>query len=192
MLPISAPRLVVVALAVLAIACGDPTKPKPTFLSTAASYTLYPLDGAPPNTPNAISFLGGATRASGSFQFDVALDLDASGKVLIFPVRLLGGTIAGTLKRVGLQAVPGTFDALREVPAKGYDTLTAQVVSPGTVLAVELQDAAACQFSLGGTFLYAKLVVDSVNFAQRHLFARTVVDPNCGYRMVVRDSLPTF
>ena len=119
MLPISAPRLVVVALAVLAIACGDPTKPKPTFLSTAASYTLYPLDGAPPNTPNAISFLGGATRASGSFQFDVALDLDASGKVLIFPVRLLGGTIAGTLKRVGLQAVPGTFDALREVPAKG-------------------------------------------------------------------------
>ena len=191
MLPIRVQRLVVVALAVVAIACGNPTKPKPTYLSTANAYTLYPLQGAPAATPNAISFLGGATRASGTFQFDVALDLDSTGKkAVVYPVRLLGGTIAGVLKRVGIQSVTGSFDALRVVPDKGYDTLTAQVVSPGTVLAVELQDVATCQFSLGGSFIYAKFVVDSINSTTRRLYARSVVDPNCGYREVVQDSLP--
>lgn len=190
MLPIRVLRLVVVALAVVAIACGDPTKPKPTFLSSANAYTLYPLQGSPPATNNAILFLGGATRASGSFQFDVALDLDATGKAVVYPVRLLAGTIAGTVKRVGLQPVAGSFSALQIVPDKGYDTLTAQVVSPGTVLAVELQDVGTCQFSRGGSLIYAKFVVDSINATSRRIFARAVVDPNCGYREVVQDSLP--
>jgi hypothetical protein len=38
--------------------------------------------------------------------------------------------------------------------------------------------------------LYAKLTVDSVNTASRRLYARTVFDPNCGYRSVVPDSIP--
>jgi hypothetical protein len=34
--------------------------------------------------------------------------------------------------------------------------------------------------------------VDSVNLAARKLYARTVTDPNCGYRSVVPDSIPQF
>jgi hypothetical protein len=92
---------------------------------------------------------------------------------------------------VGLQVVPGTFDALREAPATGYDTLAVQTVAPGAVLAVELLDNNFCLYSLGGQMLYAKLVVDSVNVGTRRLFARSVIDPNCGYRSVVPDSLPS-
>jgi len=33
--------------------------------------------------------------------------------------------------------------------------------------------------------------VDSVNAATRQIYARAVVDPNCGYRGLVADSVPT-
>jgi hypothetical protein len=48
----------------------------------------------------------------------------------------------------------------------------------------------ACVYSLGGQLVYAKLTVDSIDVATRRLFARTVFDPNCGYRSVVPDSIP--
>jgi hypothetical protein len=89
--------------------------------------------------------------------------------------------------------VSGTFESVREVPSTGYDTLSIKTVSPGTVLAVELRDQNAC-FSysyITSQFLYAKLVVDSVNTTSRKLYVRTVVDPNCGYLSVVPDSVPT-
>ena len=174
-------RIVVVALAVLAVACGDPTKPKATYSNAPSSYALYAFTGAPVNAATAISFLGGAARADANFAFDVAFDLDASGRPVIYPV-----------KRVGLQTVAGTFDAVREAPATGYDTLSAKTINVGDVLAVEMLDLNTCAYSLGGQTLYAKLTVDSVNVASRRLYARTVLDPNCGYRSVVPDSIPTF
>jgi hypothetical protein len=90
----------------------------------------------------------------------------------------------------------GAFNELREVPSTGYDTLHAKTVAPGAVLAVELVDPTACYSSYNLTILtsqliYAKLVVDSVDVAGRRLFVRAVVDPNCGYRQVVADSIPT-
>jgi hypothetical protein len=86
--------------------------------------------------------------------------------------------------------VSGAFDTVREAPETGYDTLSAQTVNVGDVLAVELLDLNTCAFSLGGQILYAKLTVDSVNAGARKLYARTVIDPNCGYRSVIPDSIP--
>jgi hypothetical protein len=191
MLPTRLLRVAVVALAVVAAACGDPTKPKATYPSTLNSYTLYPVTGAPANVPTAISFLSGATRADSRFAFDVAFDLSPTGAVDVYPVRLIGGALAGTLKRVGMQTVTGTFDSITQVPSSGYDTLSVQTVTPGTVLAVEILDVNACYTSLGGQTLYAKMVVDSVLSASRRIYARTVVDLNCGYYQVVADSIPT-
>jgi hypothetical protein len=190
MLPTRPPRVVVVALAVLAVACGDPTKPKAIYANAPSSYALYAFTGAPVNAATAINFLGGAARADASFAFDVAFDLDASGKPVIYPVRAIASDLAGSVKRVGLQVVSGTFESVREAPETGYDTLSAQTVNPGTVLAVELLDLSTCLYSLGGQTLFAKLTVDSVNATTRRLYARTVVDPNCGYRSVVPDSIP--
>lgn len=187
-------RLAIVAFAVLAVACGDPTRAKATYANALAAYTLYALTGTSAVTPNALNFFGGSTRVSASFTFDVALDLDATGKVVVYPVRALAGALAGTLKRVGLQAVPGNFDTIREVPASGYDTVSVRTITPGTVLAVELRDPSYCYSAISlisSQLLYAKFVVDSVNLTTRKMYTRVVVDPNCGYRMVVPDSVPT-
>jgi hypothetical protein len=192
-------RVAMLALAVLFAACSDPTKPTAYLANTLSSYTIYPFTGAPVTAATAIYFLGGPTRATSSFAFDVAFDLDASGRTLVYPVRNVGGALANlqqaylglsSLPRVGLQIVPGTFDALTQVPTTGYDTLNVQTLAPGAVMAVNVLDA-TCALSLAGTTISAKMTVDSVNATARKIYLRTVVDPNCGYTSVVPSVVPT-
>ena len=188
-------RVALVVLAPCGVACGNPTLAKATYASGLATSTIYALTGAPAVVPTALSFLSGPSHATAAFSFDVAFDLDASNRTVVMPVRTLGGALAGTLKRVGLQVVPGTFESVLEVPATGYDTLGVKTIAPGAVLAVELQDGTACYSSYNLTvitsqIIYAKLVVDSVDAATRRIFTRSVVDPNCGYRGVVPDLVP--
>ena len=196
MMPTRLLRVALVALAVLGVACGDPTLAKATYASGLASSTVYALTGAPATVPTSLSFLTGVKHADASFAFDIAFDLDSSNRAIILPVRVVAGAVAGTKKRVGLQVMSGGFDALTEVPNTGYDTLNAKTVVPGAVLAVELVDPTACYSSYNLTILtsqliYAKLVVDSIDAPARRLFVRTVVDPNCGYRQVRPDTVPT-
>lgn len=192
MLPTRLLRVAAVALAVLAVACGDPTRATATSANMLLSLNVYALTGSPPSTPNAVALFGGLRRADATFDFDLAFDLDASGKVVLYPVRALAGTLAGSLSsRIGLQVVSGTFEALREAPTGIYDTLTVRTISPGTVVAIEVVDQRGqCRFSFGGQFQYAKLVVDSVNVPTRRVYFRTVTDPNCGYRSLVPDEIP--
>jgi len=185
-------RVAFVACAVLAVACGDITRQKATYTTALSSFSVFTLTGTPLAEPNALSFLGGVTRATSSFGFDVAFDIDSSGKVVVYPVRSVAGAAAGTPKRVGLQIVPGGFDALREAPLTGYDTVGTQRLSAGTALAVELRDPTAC-FSynlVSSQLLYGKLVIDSAFAGTRHIYGRVVIDPNCGYRGLVPDSIP--
>lgn len=196
MLPTRSSRVlfVVATLALAAVACNA-TATKATRPSVLRSYNLFALSGAPANTATAISFLGGESVANSAFAFDVAVDIDAAGTTRLFPVRLLGSSLAniavgGTLKRVGLQSVGGGFESLREAPTTGYDTLGAQVVQPGSVVAVQLLESAYCVYDLRGTTIYGKLVIDSIRTAQRRVFARSIVDPNCGFRELVADSIP--
>jgi hypothetical protein len=196
MLPTRYLRVAVVAFAVLTVACGDLSRPKATYANMLTSYTFYGLTNAPATAPNALNFLGGpvgGTHANASFLFDVAFDIDPTGRAIIYPVRSIAGSLVGTTKRVGMQTLSTSFDATTIVPQTGYDTVSVKTVSPGTVVAVELRDATACfSYSLvSSQFLYAKLVVDSVNTGTKKIYARTVVDLNCGYFSVVPDSVPT-
>jgi hypothetical protein len=195
MLPTRPARGAIVAFALLGVACGDPTLAKATYASALAVTTVYALTGAQSYVPTAFTFLSGPTHATATFAFDVAFDLDANNRTVVMPVRVLGGALAGTLKRVGMQTIPGSFDSVQEVPLTGYDTLSVQTIVPGAVLAVELQDAVSCVASynlnvLTSQLIYAKLVVDSVDASTRRIFTRSVVDPNCGYRGVMPDSVP--
>ena len=52
--------------------------------------------------------------------------------------------------------------------------------------------ALACVYSLQGSAMYAKFVVDSVDLPGRRLFVRHVIDGNCGFKSLVPDSIPTF
>jgi len=195
MLPTRLLRIVAVALATVVVACGDPTRPRATTPNLLLSYSVHGLTGAPAATANAINMYIGPTRADASFDFDVALDLDPAGKILVYPVRAIAGPLAGFVpSRVGLQVVSGTFESVREAPENGYDTLAVQTIAPGTVMTVELVDQVSglCVFSLNGSSTYAKFVVDSVNAATRRFYLRSVADANCGYRSLVADSIPTF
>ena len=195
MLPNRLLRVVAVALATLVVACGDPTRPRATTPNLLLSYWVQGLTGAPAASPNALNMYSGPTRADASFDFDVALDLDATGKILVYPVRAVAGPLAGFVpSRVGLQVVSGSFESVREAPERGYDTLTVQTIAPGTVMVVELVDliSGLCIYSLNGSSTYAKFVVDSVNVALRRFYLRSVADANCGYRSLVPDSIPTF
>jgi hypothetical protein len=195
MLPTRLLRVVAVALATVIVACGDPTRPRATTPNLLLSYWVHALTGAPPATPNAINLYAGPTRADASFGFDVALDLDPEGKILVYPVRAIAGPLAGFVPtRVGLQTLSGSFESVREAPETGYDTLSVRTISPGTVVAVELVDLVSglCVYSLNGSSTYAKFVVDSVNTTTRRFYLRSVADANCGYRSLVPDSIPTF
>jgi hypothetical protein len=193
MLPIRHLRIAAVTLAAAIVACGDVTRPKATTANVELTYSLYPLTNAPAAVVNAVSFFSGPTRADASFSFDVAFDVDPGGKVLVYPVRSLAGTLAGPLAtRVGLQLVPGSYESLREAPETGYDTITVKPITAGQVVAVELIDQASgqCFYSLGGQKTYAKFVVDSIG-ASRRLYLRSVLDLNCGYRSLVPNEIPT-
>ena len=195
MLPTRLMRVVVVALATVLVACGDPTRPKATTVNLLLQYSVYGLTGAPPATANAMNLFIGPSRADATFNFDVALDLDASGKILVYPVRAIAGPLAGLVPtRVGLQTISGSFESVREAPDRGYDTLNVKSIAPGTVVVVELVDLVQglCIYSLNGSSTYAKFVVDSVNTSTRRFYVRSVGDANCGYRSLVPDSIPTF
>jgi hypothetical protein len=188
-------RVVAVALATVAVACGDPTRPKATIVNLGLSYSIYGLSGAPPATANAMNLFVGPSRADASFDFDVALDLDPSGKILVYPVRSIAGPLAGLVPtRVGLQTVSGSFESVRVAPDRGYDTLTVRTITPGTTVVAELVDLVSgiCIYSLVGSQQYAKFVVDSVIPATRKFYVRSVGDANCGYKSLVPDSIPTF
>jgi hypothetical protein len=195
MLKIRLLRVVAVALATVAVACGDPTRPKATIVNLSLSYSLYGLSGAPPATANAVNLFTGPSRADASFDFDVALDLDPSGKILVYPVRAIAGPLAGLVPtRVGLQTVSGPFESVRVAPDRGYDTLSVRTITPGTTVVAELVDLVTglCLYSLVGSQQYAKFVVDSVTPSTKKFYVRSVGDANCGYKSLVPDSIPTF
>jgi hypothetical protein len=195
MLKIRLLRVVAVALATVAVACGDPTRPKATIVNLSLSYSLYGLSGAPPATANAVNLFTGPSRADASFDFDVALDLDPSGKILVYPVRAIAGPLAGLVPtRVGLQTVSGPFESVRVAPDRGYDTLSVRTITPGTTVVAELVDLVTglCLYSLVGSQQYAKFVVDSVVPSTKKFYVRSVGDANCGYKSLVPDSIPTF
>src|SRR6476469_8517239 len=103
----------VVAVATLAVACGDLTRPKASTPNLELDYSVYSLTGTPVGVTNAINFFAGPARVDAAFGFDVALDLDPTGKILVYPVRAIAGPLAGTIPtRVGLQTIPGTFESV--------------------------------------------------------------------------------
>ena len=118
------------------------------------------------------------------------------GKLLVYPVRAIAGPIAG--HHPDARRSPDSDRHLRvasrTAPATGYDTISVKTSAPGTVMAVELiqQTSLSCVYSLNGSAMYAKFVVDSVNLPSRRLFVRHVIDGNCGFRSLVPDSIPTF
>ena len=89
MLPTRLPRVAVVALATLAIACGDLTRPKASTPNLQLNYSVYAMTGVPVGVTNAINFFAGPARVDAAFSFDVTLDIDPSGKIFVYQSAVL-------------------------------------------------------------------------------------------------------
>src|SRR6266550_7283291 len=179
-LAVLAAMFVVVALS----ACSNPTNLRASLPTSVDTLSVFALSGTPPSYPSGISIVAGqAVRVDGFANFDVALDIDAAGNPIIYPVKLVVSSPGGS-RVVGLQKVSGSLETVLEDPKDGVETESALVMAPGEVVVVQSAHNTSsdlCVFAINPN-IYAKIAVDSVNLASRTLYLRMGLDPNCGFR----------
>lgn len=173
-------RLAILGTALsLTAACGEPRRlpaQEPVF---SRSLTVYALSSSSIDLPSAISFPAlFAVRASGVFDYEVAFDIDASGKAVAYPLALIAAEEAN-VRRVGLLKVEESFAEVTSAPRTGYVYDQAVVVAPGEVVVVESEIPCSYPYP---PVVFSKFVVDSVNVTTRAIHISAVTDPSCGFR----------
>jgi hypothetical protein len=176
--------LAAMSVAVVLNACGDPTSLKATSLTTVDTLSVFALSGSPPLYPSGVSVLvGQPVPVDGFAIFDVALDVNAAGNAVVYPPKLVVNSLAGP-RLVGLLKIAGSFESVLEAPKTGFVTDASVVLAPGETVVIQSAHSGSgdiCQFALT-PYIYAKITLDSVNVANRILYLRMGVDPNCGFR----------
>lgn len=173
--------LIAAAIGAGALACGDFTGVPASLPTHTDSGTVYAINGAPAGAPTALHiFTAQLVPADANFLFDIAFDIDSSGKVVYMPQRVVASSLAST-HSVGLRTLPDSFGAINSAPKSGYRADTSLVTAPNVVVLAQSNDFNTCGVSLTGSSIYAKIVVTSVDLATRQLKLRYTVDPNCGF-----------
>jgi hypothetical protein len=166
--------------AIAAAACDDPFAPTATTAVRTDSFIVYSVSQTPVNAPSAFNIVFFTPlRLEPTYGFDLVFDLDASGKVVIIPVRLVGGALTAT-RVVGLRRITTDYDQLTIAPTSGYvyDSTMTLAMREGAV--VQLQSS-LCQYQVSQT-VYAKMRILSVDVAKRLIGFEITYDPNCGFR----------
>jgi hypothetical protein len=184
--PVPARGLALVTLlgaTLIASACGDLTATKAQYENSNLTFTVHALSGSPLNYSSGLSFTSqSVTLVDGGFNFDVAFDLTSTGRVVLYPVRLVGSNPGGNVA-VGLQPIAGAYENILEAPKTGYNTDSVTVVMVGqTVISQTTSTFCAGTFT---PYAYAKTVIDSIRPGTRELFGRTTINQNCGFRSLV-------
>jgi len=170
-------------------ACEDPFKLKATDENQSQPFVVHALSGSQLAYVTALFFpVKQVARVDGAFAFDVAFDLNTAGDIVLLPVGLVGQSPGGN-RRVGIQRTTTAYDAVGEAPTSGYAVDTATVIKRGETAVVQAQES-LCAASLA-PYLYAKIVVDSVDLAQRTIVGRVTINTNCGFRSLAK-GLPGF
>jgi hypothetical protein len=179
------PTILAAAAAVLCAGCGALSAPKAQFPNTATDITVYALNGAPASTPAGINFLTGSPVAvDNNLQFNVALDIDSAGQIVVYPARQVANGLSSVI-RIGLQKISTPYDSYTIATKNGYTPDSTLVVPVGTTVGINVYDTSTCTvYSLGSSY-YGKFVVDSINPSLRAMYVRLVSDPNCGYVSLV-------
>jgi len=175
-------RVALSLLAVALVGCDDDTRFPAQFDNRFYNISVGAMNGTPLSEPAALSTYDTfIVRLDGSYNFDVAFDLDGAGRPVIVPQPLVG-TASGSSRPVGLQRMGRDFAAVTIAPRSRSDWVldSAMTVAIGEVIAVQSRPT-PCNFDFE-PFLYSKLKVDSVNTTTRKLYVTVVTNPNCGYR----------
>jgi hypothetical protein len=188
--------LALFACAITAASCGDPFAVQAPFQTVTDSFAISALTRTP-GSARALWRIGQFRRyrldSIGS-QFDLGFDLDATGRIVVYPARTITVPPPGTLAAppiVALQASSTTYADADRAPETGYITDTAVVVTRGQTVFVRSTSDVCLQQTTGGTLLYAKFVVDSVNPVTREFLVRTTIQPSCNFRSFAT-GIPTF
>jgi hypothetical protein len=180
-----------VACAALAGACTGITTVAGTTQNATQPFFVHALTGSPLAGSTAIAFPGRAvTRVDGTFNFDVAFDINSAGFVVLLPPELVGQNPTGN-RLVGIIAGIGTYDDIVEAPLSGYTVDSVTVVHQGQAVAVQAQEPLCTTSNPSAPYLYAKLVIDSVDYVGRGIYGRAMIGGNCGYRQLI-PGFPAF
>ncbi|MBP7548866.1 MAG: hypothetical protein KA761_01155 [Gemmatimonadaceae bacterium] len=183
--------LLVSTLAVLAgaVACDDPFKITAQYPNVDVTFELWALDGAPASYPTAVLVpQATAVRLDAAGSFDLAFDIDASGRVTVLPVGTVVSPISGT-RVVEFQRGTGTYNTIVEAPKAGWQADSTLTVNEGQSFLVKV-NTLYCQYDLQQV-VYAKFVVDSVIPAERRMKISARINPNCGFRSFL-SGVPEF
>ncbi len=170
-----------------AASCGDPFTIRAPFSTATDSFSIAALTRTP-IAARSLWRIGGFSRYrldSIAAAFDIGFDIDAAGRVIVYPARTIAVPPAGTPAtppQVGLQLSTEPYATVDRAPEAGYRVDTALVVSRGqTVLVRSASDVCLTQ-NTGATLLYAKFVVDSIDVLTRNLVVRATVQQSCNFR----------
>jgi hypothetical protein len=161
-------------------ACDDPFAPRATTSVRIDSFIVYSVSQTPVNVPAAFNIVFFTPlRLEPTYGFDLVFDIDESGKVVLIPVRLVGGAVTSA-RRVGLQRITGPYDEMTRAPTSGYQYDSTLTLDIGDGALVELQTD-VCQFQ-SSQLVYSKLQIKAVDPVSRTIVFRITYDPNCGFR----------
>ena len=182
--------------ATAAAACGDPFAVKAPFQTVTDSFAISALTKTPVSARTLwrISNFVRYRLDSVGTQFDLGFDIDATGRVVVYPARTIAVPPPGTLvtpQPVGLLATTDVYASVDRAPQTGYTVDTAIVVSKGQTVFVRSNSNFCTVQPTGGTLLYAKFIVDSINPVTRELLVRSTIQPSCNFRSFAT-GIPTF
>ena len=118
-------------------------------------------------------------RLEPTYGFDLVFDIDENGKVVLIPVKLVGGAVTSG-RQVGLQRITGAYEEMTRAPTSGYEYDSTLTLDVGEAALVEVRTD-ACQFQTS-QMVYAKLQIKVVDPTSRTIVFRITYDPNCGFR----------
>lgn len=176
-------RLTVACAAVVAslAACEGTTDLAARFDNLEYDAEVFALNGTPIGAPTAINTVFATTvRPDPTYDFDVAFDLDAQGRPLLYAQRRIGHPANGAGRQVSLQPMEGPFQSVERAPESRWVADSLLTVAVGEVVVVRVV-ASICQFDFS-PYVFSKLVVDSVDVASRQLWVTALTNPNCGFR----------
>jgi hypothetical protein len=176
-------RLAISALllgAALAGGCSDPLKATAQYDNTDQPFSVHALTGAPLPFATALALPAkSVTRVDGTFSFDVAFDLNAQGDIVLLPVRVVGQNPTGS-RQVGILKPGGAYESIGLAPLTGYVLDSVTVLKKGEPAIIQAQES-ACALSLS-PYMYARIVIDSVDLVARAMYGRATININCGFR----------
>lgn len=154
--------------------------PLATVPNAVDTVTLHALQGTPINTASGFDVTRGLTARTDrqGEAFDIAFDIDSTGRALIFTTGALGLNV-----RSAIQTSDRAFGDIVIAPLEGYELDSALVVGVDSVFIVRSRPASfGCAFFLGQLPRYGKFHVLDLNLETRQITLENLVNLNCGYR----------